>query len=149
MVAAHESNTRLAQAVMLEALTALDTELKGKLQALCKKRSLDWDTWRKDTCLCFRIAHSHVCEKSRHYSRAPQGVSFRSHPDWLISLYALVPQHARAEISRRMVRFSCRDLSYETDSGPKTKTGNRPFSRPLKKLNNFLRHPKRRWVQGL
>ena len=28
----------------------------------------------------------------------------------------------RAEISRRMVRFSRRDLSYETDSGPKTKT---------------------------
>ena len=46
-----------------------------------------------------------------------------------------------------MVRFSCRDLSYETDSGPKTKTGNRPFSRPLKKLNNFLRHPKRRWEE--
>ena len=29
---------------------------------------------------------------------------------------------ARAEISRRMVQFSRRDLSYETDSGPKTKT---------------------------
>ena len=28
----------------------------------------------------------------------------------------------RAEISRRMVRFSRRDLSSETDSGPKTKT---------------------------
>ena len=55
-------------------------------------------------------------------------------------------KNARAEVSRRMVRFSCRDLSYETDSGPKTKTGNRPFSRPLKKMNNFLRHPKRCWV---
>ena len=33
---------------------------------------------------------------------------------------------ARAEISRRMVRFSRRDLSYETDSGPKTKTVSDP-----------------------
>ena len=32
----------------------------------------------------------------------------------------------RAEISRRMVRFSRRDLSYETDSGPKTKTVSDP-----------------------
>ena len=65
---------------------------------------------------------------------------------WLFLDFLEMYKNARAEISRRMVRFSCRDLSYETDSGPKTKTGNRPFSRPLKKLNHFLRHPKRRWV---
>ena len=32
----------------------------------------------------------------------------------------------RAEISRRMVRFSRRELSSETDSGPKTKTVSDP-----------------------
>ena len=32
----------------------------------------------------------------------------------------------RAEISRRMHRFMARDLSYETDSGPKTKTVSDP-----------------------
>ena len=32
------------------------------------------------------------------------------------------PKKTRAEISRRMHRFMGRDLSYETDSGPKTKT---------------------------
>ena len=38
----------------------------------------------------------------------------------------IFPKKTRAEISRRMVRFSCRDLSYETDSGPKTKTVSDP-----------------------
>ena len=36
------------------------------------------------------------------------------------------PKKTRAEISRRMVRFSRRDLSSETDSGPKTKTVSDP-----------------------
>ena len=39
--------------------------------------------------------------------------------------FLIFTKKARAEISRRMVRFSRRDLSSETDSGPKTKTGNR------------------------
>ena len=38
----------------------------------------------------------------------------------------IFPKKTRAEISRRMVRFSRRDLSYETDSGPKTKTVSDP-----------------------
>ena len=36
--------------------------------------------------------------------------------------FGIFPKKTRAEISRRMVRFSRRDLSSETDSGPKTKT---------------------------
>ena len=37
-------------------------------------------------------------------------------------IFGIFTKKTRAEISRRMVRFSSRDLSYETDSGPKTKT---------------------------
>ena len=37
-------------------------------------------------------------------------------------IFGIFTKKTRAEISRRMVRFSRRDLSYETDSGPKTKT---------------------------
>ena len=40
--------------------------------------------------------------------------------------FCIFPKKTRAEISRRMVRFSRRDLSYETDSGPKTKTVSDP-----------------------
>ena len=42
---------------------------------------------------------------------------------WILGIF---PKKTRAEISRRMVRFSRRDLSYETDSGPKTKTVSDP-----------------------
>ena len=45
----------------------------------------------------------------------------------MIFLYFWIfTKKTRAEISRRMVRFSRRDLSYETDSGPKTKTVSDP-----------------------
>ena len=37
-------------------------------------------------------------------------------------IFRIFTKKTRAEISRRMVQFSCRDLSYETDSGPKTET---------------------------
>ena len=40
--------------------------------------------------------------------------------------FGIFTKKTRAEISRRMVRFSRRDLSYETDSGPKTKTVSAP-----------------------
>ena len=60
-------------------------------------------------------------------------------------LFDMISKKTRAEKWCNLAAVSRRDLSYETDSGPKTKTGNRPFSRPLKKWNNFLRHPKRRW----
>ena len=38
------------------------------------------------------------------------------------SIFCDFPKKARAEISRRMHRSMPRDLSYETDSGPNTKT---------------------------
>ena len=41
-------------------------------------------------------------------------------------IFGIFTKKTRAEISRRMVQFSCRDLSYETDSGPKTKTVSDP-----------------------
>ena len=41
---------------------------------------------------------------------------------WFLLIFGIFTKKTRAEISRRMVRFSRRDLSYETDSGPKTKT---------------------------
>ena len=41
-------------------------------------------------------------------------------------IFGIFTKKTRAEISRRMVRFSRRDLSYETDSGPKTKTVSDP-----------------------
>ena len=44
--------------------------------------------------------------------------------------FGIFPKKTRAEISRRMVRFSRRDLSYETDSGPKTKTVSDPNFQP-------------------
>ena len=37
-------------------------------------------------------------------------------------MFWIFPKKTRAEISRRMHRFMGRDLSYETDSEPKTKT---------------------------
>ena len=40
--------------------------------------------------------------------------------------FGIFPKKTRAEISRRMVRFSRRDLSSETNSGPKTKTVSDP-----------------------
>ena len=42
------------------------------------------------------------------------------------SIFLDFPKKARAEISRRMHRSMGRDLSYETDSGPKTKTVSDP-----------------------
>ena len=42
-------------------------------------------------------------------------------------IFWIFTKKTRAEISRRMVRFSRRDLSYETDSGPKTKTVSDPI----------------------
>ena len=41
---------------------------------------------------------------------------------WFFLIFWIFTKKTRAEISRRMVRFMCRDLSYETDLGPKTKT---------------------------
>ena len=41
-------------------------------------------------------------------------------------IFGIFTKKTRAEISRRMVRFMGRDLSYETDSGPKTKTVSDP-----------------------
>ena len=40
--------------------------------------------------------------------------------------FGFFPKKTRAEISRRMHRRMSRDLSYETDSGPKTKTVSDP-----------------------
>ena len=40
--------------------------------------------------------------------------------------FGIFPKKTRAEISRRMHRSMGRDLSYETDSGPKTKTVSDP-----------------------
>ena len=45
---------------------------------------------------------------------------------WFFLIFGIFTKKTRAEISRRMVRFSRRDLSYETDSGPKTKTVSDP-----------------------
>ena len=42
------------------------------------------------------------------------------------SIFGDLQKKARAEISRRMHRSMGRDLSYETDSGPKTKTVSDP-----------------------
>ena len=54
----------------------------------------------------------------------------------MIFLYfGIFSKKTRAEISRRMVRFSRRDLSYETDSGPKTKTVSAPQSYPYSFLH--------------
>ena len=44
-----------------------------------------------------------------------------SYPN-IFSIFWDFPKKTRAEISRRMHRRMSRDLSYETDSGPKTKT---------------------------
>ena len=41
-------------------------------------------------------------------------------------IFGFFPKKTRAKISRRMVRFSRQDLSYETDSGLKTKTVSDP-----------------------
>ena len=41
---------------------------------------------------------------------------------WLLSIFVIFTKKTRAEISRRTHRSMSRDLSYETDSGPKTKT---------------------------
>ena len=52
---------------------------------------------------------------------------YAGHIGNMVFLYfGIFPKKTRAEISRRMVQFSCRDLSYETDSGPKTKTVSDP-----------------------
>ena len=40
-------------------------------------------------------------------------------------------KNVRAGISRRMLRLMLRDLSYETDLGPNTKTENRPTVQTL------------------
>ena len=40
--------------------------------------------------------------------------------------FGIFPKKTRAEISRRMLRQMSRDLSYETDSGPKTKSVSDP-----------------------
>ena len=42
--------------------------------------------------------------------------------DMVFLYFGIFPKKARAEISRRMHRRMSRDLSYETDPGPKTKT---------------------------
>ena len=61
------------------------------------------------------------------------GTCFLEFPDileileiWFLLIFGIFTKKTRAEISRRMVRFSRRDLSYETDSGPKTKTVSDP-----------------------
>ena len=41
---------------------------------------------------------------------------------WLLLSFMIFTKKTRAEISRRTHRSMGRDLSYETDSGPKTKT---------------------------
>ena len=53
-------------------------------------------------------------------------------------------KNARAEISRKKHRRMPQDLSYEADSGPKTKLKIDPSLAPLKNAH-FLRHPKRNW----
>ena len=50
-------------------------------------------------------------------------------------------KNARAEISRKTHRRMPRDLSYEADSGRKTKTENRSFFRPLK-IEQFFKASK-------
>ena len=42
--------------------------------------------------------------------------------DMIFMYFLIFPKKTRAEISRRTHRSMSRDLSYETDSGPKTKT---------------------------
>ena len=61
------------------------------------------------------------------------GTCFLEFPDILEILeicfflcFGIFPKKTRAEISRRMHRSMPRDLSYETDSGPKTKTVSDP-----------------------
>ena len=60
-------------------------------------------------------------------------ISFFHSPDileileiWFFLIFFIFPKKTRAEISRRMHRRMSRDLSYETDSGPKTKTVSAP-----------------------
>ena len=45
---------------------------------------------------------------------------------WFLLIFGIFTKKTRAEISRRMHRSMGRDLSYETDSGPKTKTVSDP-----------------------
>ena len=52
-------------------------------------------------------------------------------------MFCIFTKKTRAEISRIMVCRMPRDLSYETHSGPKTKTENGPFPDPLKNFNFF------------
>ena len=51
-------------------------------------------------------------------------------------------KNVRAEISRKTHRRMPRDLSYETDSGPKTKLKIDPFLDPLKKNEELFKASK-------
>ena len=53
-------------------------------------------------------------------------ISWKYWKSVFLLIFVIFTKKTRAEISRRMVRFSRRDLSYETDSGPKTKTVSAP-----------------------
>ena len=62
----------------------------------------------------------------------PQNFEF-----WTFWEFWDIYKKTRAEISRKTHRRMPRDLSYETDSGPKTKTENRQFFGPLKNWTFF------------
>ena len=100
-----------------------------------------------DEGFCVKLCLSKVNGRSRFQKKKKRNLCF-THNLFFFEILGFFgkSKNARAEISRKTHRRMSRDLSYETDSGPKTKLENDPFSRPLKKLNNFLRLPKRNWV---
>ena len=53
------------------------------------------------------------------------------HIDFCINIAFFNYKHVRAKISRKTHRQMPRDLSYETDSSPNTKTENRPIFQTL------------------
>ena len=83
-----------------------------------------------DSQYCFRNNFNFL----KHFSRKIE-ILFFPQKNEILGIWGILGEskHARAEISRKTHRRMPRDLSYETDSGPKTKTENRQFFRPLKK----------------
>ena len=76
---------------------------------------------------CYKnlIVFIDVSRKIRNFM-FPQNLEF-----WTFLDFLEIYKKTRAEISRKTHRRMPRDLSYETDLGPKTKTENRPFLRPF------------------
>ena len=100
---------RITQKEMETGLSNLDEKLKGGLKRLVGRSGSMWESWLRDYAFCVRVLLAHLSRKRSQWNKAiGMGISTRSHPDWIVSLYKAMPASTGYRVSALLYNgWSC------------------------------------------